>query len=236
MLVATSRMASIHMSHHIKWNRLWCRLIILTLTVEMMWRWWNWPALLPGQIMSVLYAYPPLTPCSQVAWCALSLAGGTSGIMVRLSKFMTLFIACIHMTFGQHFYHQIPIILEMYNIHLLIFVIEALYLYWTQTLATLFVLHPLSSYSPQSLCQDSGLCRKCRCQSSPRVHVRRCTKRTRRSRWTSCMTWSVLDTRRAARTPARYCWISCLCCVYINKTRSGIENILDYLLLFLLVT
>lgn len=36
--------------------------------------------------------------------------------MVRLSKFMTLFIACIHMTFGQHFYHQIPIILEMYNI------------------------------------------------------------------------------------------------------------------------
>lgn len=64
----------------------------------------------------------------------------------------------------------------------------------------------------QSLCQEVHLYRKCRCQSSPRVHVRRCTGW---SRWTSCMTWSALDSRRVAKTPARYCWISCLhCCLH----------------------
>ena len=36
------------------------------------------------------------------------------------------------------------------------------------------------------------------------------------------MTWSVLDIRRAARTPARYCWISCLhTVVYFHRTWIG---------------
>lgn len=75
----------------------------------------------------------------------------------------------------------------------------------------------LSYCSPQSLCPDLGLCRKCRCQSSLRVHVRRCTRQTPQTRWTSWMTWCALDTSGVARTPARYCWISCLCCCVYNS-------------------
>lgn len=88
--------------------------------------------------------------------------------------------------------------------------------------------------TPQSLCQELGLCRKFRCQYSPRVHVSRCTRQTRQRRWTSCMTWCVLDTSRVAKTPARYIWIGCLCCcLYLSeycpaykmdRTRTCIEN------------
>lgn len=76
---------------------------------------------------------------------------------------------------------------------------------------------------PQSLCKESGLCRKWMCQSSPKVPVRRCTGRTRQSRWTSCTTWSALDTRRAARTPARYCWISCCCAAVFTFTNTRLH-------------
>lgn len=56
----------------------------------------------------------------------------------------------------------------------------------------------------QSLCREQEHYRKSKCQSFPRVHVSGCTRRTPQTRWTSCKTWSVLDSRRAARTRARY--------------------------------
>lgn len=86
----------------------------------------------------------------------------------------------------------------------------------------------------QSLCQDLGLYRKWRCQSSPRVHVRRCTSQIQQSRWTFWVTWSVLDTRRAERTPARYYLISCLH-VYLHH-RTGISLVLYRFFFFLLIS
>lgn len=63
----------------------------------------------------------------------------------------------------------------------------------------------------QSLCQELDHYRKSKCQSFPRVHVSGCTRQTPQKRWTSCKICCVLDTRRAARTPARYGWISLMC-------------------------
>lgn len=79
--------------------------------------------------------------------------------------------------------------------------------------------------SVQCLCKEWERCRKWWCQSSPKLHVSRCTRWTRKSRWTSCTTWSAQDTRRAAKTPARCCRISCLFTVTKAHLRSGTEEL-----------
>lgn len=60
----------------------------------------------------------------------------------------------------------------------------------------------------QSLCQEQDLYRKSKCRSFPRVLVSKCTTQTPQRRWMFCKTCCVLDSRRAAKTPARYAWPS----------------------------